>query len=235
MDHRGFWSLLHSRLDNYSGASNPVEFHVERECSSSFTFDCFVTDSNWHAEGLTAMFKDEILENENRRKIYSLIEDSPGIHMRELQRALDMPLTTLEYHLTYMARKRVVFKEADSHYNRYYVRPLDSGDKKILSALRQKRMRDIVFVVLVNKKVKFQFLADQLELPNSTLSFYLKYLVDNMVLAKEKVGYENIYTIRDEDRVARVLIAYKSSFLDKMVDKALATWMETYSSKKKPT
>jgi len=179
------------------------------------------------------MFKDEILANENRRKVYSVIETNPGIHMRELQRVLDMPLTTLEYHLTYMSRKKIIFKESDSHYKRYYVRPLDSEDKKILTALRQKKMREIVFMVLINKKVKYQTLADQLSLPNSTLSFYLKYLIDNMVLAKEKIGYENIYTVRDEDRVARVLVAYKASFLDKVVDKALNTWMEAYSSKKK--
>ena len=181
------------------------------------------------------MFKDEVLENENRRRVYSVIEANPGIHMRELQRVLDMPLTTLEYHLTYMSRKKILFKESDGHYKRYYVRPLDSEDKKILSALRQKRMRDIVFLVLTNKKVKYQFLADYLKLPHSTLSFYLKYLVDNMVLAKEKIGYENIYTVRNEDRVARVLIAYKASFLDKVVDKALNTWIETYSRKAKTT
>src|SRR4030066_1340154 len=181
------------------------------------------------------MFKDEILANENRRKVYSVIETNPGIHMRELQRVLDMPLTTLEYHLTYMEHKKILFSEADSHYRRYYARPLDSEDKKILSALRQKRMREIVFVVLINKKVKYQFLADYLKMPNSTLSFYLKYLVDNMVLAKEKIGYENIYIVQDEDRVARVLIAYKSSFIDKVVDKALNTWMESYSRKGKTT
>src|SRR4030066_443911 len=181
------------------------------------------------------MFKDEILANENRRKVYSVIETNPGIHMRELQRVLNMPLTTLEYHLTYMSRKKIVFKESDSHYKRYYVRPLDSEDKKILSALRQKKMREIVFIILKNKKAKYQSLADQLNLPKSTLSFYLKFLIENMVLAKEKIGYENIYTVRDEDRVARVLIAYKASFLDKVVDKALNTWMETYSRKTKST
>ena len=180
------------------------------------------------------MFKDEILANENRRKVYSVIEANPGIHMRELQRVLDMPLTTLEYHLTYMARKKILFKESESHYKRYYVRPLDSEDKRILSALRQKRMRDIVFLVLANKKVKYQFIADYLKLPHSTLSFYLKYLIENMVLTKDKIGYENIYSVRDEDRVAKVLIAYKSSFIDKVVDKALNTWLETYSNKKKP-
>ncbi len=178
------------------------------------------------------MFKDEVLANENRRKIYAIIEKNPGIHMRELQRVLDMPLTTLEYHLTYMTRKRIIFREGDGHYKRYYVRPLDTEDKKILTALRQEKMRDIVFLVLTNKKVKHQFISDYLKLPNSTLSCYLKHLVDSMVLCKEKIGYENIYTVCDENRVARVLIAYKSSFLDKVVDKTLNTWMESYSHQK---
>src|SRR4030067_1455947 len=181
------------------------------------------------------MFKEKFLQKENRRRVYSIIETTPGIHMRELQRVLDMPLTTLEYHLTYMSRKKIIFKESDSHYKRYYVRPLDSEDKKILSALRQKKMREIVFIILKNKTARYQSLADQTRLPNSTPSFYLKFLIGNMVLAKEKIGYENIYTVRDEERVARVLIAYKASFLDKVVDKALNVWMETYASEKKKT
>lgn len=33
--------------------------------------------------------------------------------------------------------------------------------------------------------------------------------------------------MREEDRVVKVLAAYKSSFLDKIVDRTLRTWMET--------
>jgi len=179
------------------------------------------------------MFKDEILENENRRKIYDIIEVNPGIHLRELQRILDMPLTTLDYHLSYMVRKRILYSETDTHYKRYYARPLDSEDKKVLSALRQKRLREIVFLVLTNQKAKYQYLGDYLKLPNSTLSFYLKYLVEKGILSKEKIGYETIYTVKDEDRVVKVLIAYKASFLDKIVDKTINTWLEAYSEKKK--
>lgn len=173
------------------------------------------------------MFKDEILENERRRKIYAAIEANPGIHLRELQRVLDMPLATLEYHLSYMARRKIIFGETDKHLKRYYTKPLDPEDKKVLSALRQKRMREIVLIILANKKVKYQFLSDSLKLPHSTLSFYLKYLVQNNILARDKIGYENLYTVQDEGRVAKVLTAYKSSFLDKLVDKALSTWLET--------
>lgn len=173
------------------------------------------------------MFRDEILANETRRKIYALIELNPGVHFRELQRMTDIPLATLEYHLDYMLRKNVVFAESDAHHKRYYTKPLDAADKKVLSALRQARMREIVLIVLANTKAKYQFLSDCMKMPHSTLSFYLKRLVDNNILAKEKIGYDTIYTLRDEDRIVRVLTAYKSGFVDKIVDRTLKAWMET--------
>jgi predicted transcriptional regulator len=178
------------------------------------------------------MFKDEILENERRRKIYALIEASPGVHLRELQRILDIPLTTLEYHLNYMARKKILFAETEGHHKRYYTKPLDPEDKKVLAAMRQRRMREIVLVVLENGKAKHQLLAGRLKLSHSTLSSYLKYLVNKNILIKEKIGYENLYTVRDEERVAKVLIAYKPSFLDRLIDRTLDTWMETQFLKK---
>jgi DNA-binding transcriptional ArsR family regulator len=90
-------------------------------------------------------------------------------------------------------------------------------------------MREIVLLVLSNGKAKYQFMADYLKLPHSTLSFYLKYLVDSGILIKEKIGYENIYTVKEEDKVAKVLVSYKASFLDKLIDRTLSTWLETYT------
>ncbi|MGE5574655.1 MAG: winged helix-turn-helix transcriptional regulator, partial [Ignavibacteria bacterium] len=71
------------------------------------------------------MFKDEILENENRRKIYDIIEQNPGIHLRELQRVLDTPLTTLEYHISYLVRRKIIHSETDLHFKRYYAKHLE--------------------------------------------------------------------------------------------------------------
>jgi predicted transcriptional regulator len=136
------------------------------------------------------MFKDEILENEKRRRIYAHVEASPGIHLRALQRILNMPLTTLEYHLNYMTRKKILFAETEGHHKRYYTKPLDPEDKKVLAALRQKRMREIVLIILANGKAKYQLLVEQLRLSHSTLSSYLKYLVGNNILVKDKIGYE---------------------------------------------
>lgn len=181
------------------------------------------------------MFKDEILENEKRRKLYAIIEANPGIHLRELQRIVNMPVATVEYHLEYMHRKKIIYSEASEHVKRYYSKPLDPEDKKILSALRQKKLREIVLVVLSNQKAKYQFLSDCFKLPHSTLSLYLKYLVDREVLDREKIGYENVYTVHDEDRVAKVLVAYRTSFMDTLVDRTLATWMEARTQRETAT
>jgi predicted transcriptional regulator len=172
------------------------------------------------------MFKDEILENERRQKIYATIKKNPGLHIRELQRVLDIPLASLQYHLNYMARRNIIVEEKAEHYTRYYCNPLDPEDKKILSVLRQKRIREIVLIILVSKKAKYRFLVDELKLPTSTVSFYIKTLIDNNIVERTKVGYENVYTVKNEDKIAKILVAYKSSLLDTIVDKWAATWLE---------
>jgi predicted transcriptional regulator len=85
-----------------------------------------------------------------------------------------MPLTTLEYHLSYMARKKILFAETEGHHKRYYTKPLDPEDKKVLAALRQKRMREIVLIILANGKAKYQLLADQLRLVDNALDIWME-------------------------------------------------------------
>jgi len=172
------------------------------------------------------MFKEEILENDRRRKIYAVIKKNPGLHIRELQRVLDIPLASLQYHLNYMARRSIIIEEKAEHYTRYYTKALDPEDKKILSILRQKTMREIVLIILVSKKAKYHFLVENLKLPTSTVSFYIKNLLENDIVLRTKIGYENVYTIKNEDRISKVLIAYQSSLLDILVDRWANTWLE---------
>jgi predicted transcriptional regulator len=179
------------------------------------------------------MFKEEILENERRQKIYSVIKKNPGLHIRELQRTLDIPLASLQYHLNYMTRRNVIYEEKTEHYTRYFTTPFDAEDKKILTALRQKRLREIVLLILINKKAKYRLIVESMRLPKSTVSLYLRTLVDNDIVERAKIGYENIYTLKDEDRVSKILIAYKSSFVDKLVDKWASTWLENGFEKAK--
>lgn len=172
------------------------------------------------------MFKDIILENSRRRKIYDLIKRNPGLHFRELHRRLSIPLSSLEHHINYMIRKEVINKQRDGGYTRYFAGQLTKEEQKLISALRHKKLREIVAIVLEKREVKYQDLKIHLELPSSTLSYYLKYLLDHDILRRQKIGYENVYLIKDR-KVSKVLIAYKPKLFDRLVDKAVSTFMET--------
>jgi predicted transcriptional regulator len=172
------------------------------------------------------MFKDAVLANLRRKKIYSFVKRNPGFHLRELQRRLKIPLSSLEHHIDYMIRHGILYKQKDGGYVRYFAGESTEEERKLISALRHERLREIVSVILENKKVKFQDLKNYLDLPASTLSHFLKYLVDRCILRREKVGYENIYSIQDQ-RVGKMLIIYEPSFTDRIVDKVSRTFMET--------
>jgi predicted transcriptional regulator len=178
------------------------------------------------------MLKDVILENNRRREIFNFLKANPGLHLRELQRRLKLPLTSLEHHLDYMVRKKVIYREKDGRFTRFYAMLLDEEDKKVISALRQKRLREIVLIILGKEGAKFQELQEILGLPSSTLFHYLKYLANHDIITRDQNGAETIYNVKN-DRAAKALIVYKPSFLDNLVDKALYTFMETHFRKPK--
>jgi predicted transcriptional regulator len=178
------------------------------------------------------MLKEELLKNDIRRKIFRFLEVNPGLHLRELQRRLALPLTTTEYHLEYMARRNVIYKEKDGRFNRFYTKLLDEEDKEVFSILRQRRLREIVLVILGKDGAKFRELQEILALPSSTLSYYIKRLMDNAIITKDQIGSETIYRVKDE-RAIKALIIYKPSFIDKLVDQALYAFMEPQFKKMK--
>jgi predicted transcriptional regulator len=172
------------------------------------------------------MLKETILENQRRKEIYTFLISNPGFHMRELQRRLNFPLTSLEYHLDYMVRKNLLRRERTGRFARFYAKLLTEKDKEIISILRQRKLREIVMLTIAKNQITYQDLREILKLPSSTLSYYLRQLMDHGLISREKTGHENLYKVED-DRVERVLVAYSSSFLDRLVDRVLFTFIET--------
>lgn len=176
--------------------------------------------------------KEKVLENEHRRRIYVFVKENPGLHMRELQRRLKIPLSTLEYHLDFLQKKELLYLEDDRRYCRYFAERHTNEEKKLLSALRQKKLREIILLVLSEERVCFKELSFELELADSTLSHYLCFLSEQGVLVKERIGAETCYKVKSEKTVLRFLLCYKTSFVDKLVDNVLASFLDVDYLKK---
>ena len=60
----------------------------------------------------------------------------------------------------------------------------------------------------------------------STLSMYLKDMTGKGIVIREKDGRENLYRVADEQKVVELLLVYRKSFMDKLVDRFLEAFLE---------
>ncbi len=173
------------------------------------------------------MFREEVLENEKRRVIYFYVKSNPGLHLREIQRRLSIPLTSLDYHLGYLVHQNLLYRDGEGFYTRYFDEEFDQHDRLILSILRQRRLREILLILLSQTKMAYGDLLSSLNIPSSTLSLYLSKLVDAEIVERHSVGRETYYTVNGGGRVADLLVLYRSSFMDRLIDNALVTFLES--------
>lgn len=168
------------------------------------------------------------LELENRRRLYEAVRQAPGLHLRELQRQLDWPMGQLEYHLARLVKAELLSVEKDRQFKRYFTTKLSKRDKLALSALRQAGPRDLAIWLMQEGSATPSTISQELEISPSTLSAHLKTLVRSNIAEVSQEGRVRTYAITDPELVLRNLIAYRPSYVDKLVDRFLETWLEAH-------
>jgi predicted transcriptional regulator len=171
--------------------------------------------------------KEDYLALDTRKQIYDLIAKSPGLHKREIARELKMSLSTVDYHLHYMERKKLINSKHDGKYKRYFL--ADSGidsieDKRIMPLLRQETPRMIILFLLKNPHSIHKEICNYVKKAPSTITFHLKKLIESSIVEEITRGKEKAYIVRKPDKIAELLSTYKTSFLDKAVDKFVDAW-----------
>jgi predicted transcriptional regulator len=166
------------------------------------------------------------LDLETRRQIYNQIKASPGIHFRELERRLHLVVGNLQYHLQYLEKKNLIRVSNDEDYVRYFVKDksLDETERKMIYFLRRAGCRHILLQLLRNPELNNKELSQAVDLSPSTVSWNLNKLVEAGIIRREKTGRISKFIIVDPAKVAELLICYKESFLDSLVDGFIKMW-----------
>ena len=134
---------------------------------------------------------EEALELENRRRIFRLVSKFPGIHLRDIQKRLELSMGVLEYHLNYMEKEQILSAETDGYRKNYFIRAdVQHGDKSTLTLLRQETPRRIIILILLKEKATFKDILDDTKTSKSTLSFHMKKLTESGLVISERVGRE---------------------------------------------
>ena len=163
----------------------------------------------------------EALELESRRRLYRRIVDSPGLHLRELQRGSGMAMGALEYHLAALEKAGLVTVRQDAN-KRFFPAEMDARDKPVLAFLRQELPRRVLAHALSEAASTKAGLVAALDVPMSTLNHHLRKLVEVGLLVDVRDSREAAYAVADPERVLRLLVAQRATFMDRWVDNLLA-------------
>ena len=161
----------------------------------------------------------------NSRRILREIELAPGVHQRELQRRLALPTGVIEYHLHRLVKGRLIIERKEGGYTRYFPeRGLTEDERKALSFLRQETPRLILLYLLDTPGSRHGDILKVLAISGATLTHHLKRMVAAGVLIEERESSTVRYRIAHPEEAKKVLIAYRPSFLDQLVDQIVGSW-----------
>lgn len=164
-------------------------------------------------------------ELESRRRILQLIQDHPGLHFRELLSRSRLAQGTLQYHLHRMESEGLVAVSPDVGFTRYYAKDrLRVEDRAVVAALRREYGRRILATLAAEGPLTTLALATKLGKANSTVSWHLARLAEAGLVERRREAQEVRYALVDRARVVQLYTLYRSSFMDRLVDRMLGVW-----------
>lgn len=168
------------------------------------------------------------LELETRKRLYKIIEKSPGLHFREIQRRSRIAVGSLQYHLDYLQKHDFLTMQKEGKFVRYYAMRTKKivEDKPLMALLRQEQPRHILLFLLQRKFATNERIAEEVQLSQSTTSAYLKKMAETGAIQKRKSGRKTHFLVGNKEKVAELLATYQKSFLDGLVDNFVEVWQE---------
>jgi DNA-binding MarR family transcriptional regulator len=187
-----------------------------------------------------------ILEYERRREIYEFISQNSGLHMRDISRKLNVPFTSLKYHLNYLEKKGFIISRDDGKYSRYFI-SLEIGEKekRILNCLRKRTTLHIILWFFIAVQCSQKDISRFLEKHPTTISFHLRKMIQAGIIEqvsidkgviyndvppitinRPQVSSEKIYVLQDPWMIYDLLIKNKENLGDKEVVTGIIEYVE---------
>ncbi len=154
------------------------------------------------------------------KDIYSYICENPGIRYRELIRLSGTTNGVLSYHLGKLEKSGEirVERQSNNRVTRYFVVNITKRDSDIIGCFRSNVVRSIVFFMLKNEFCTFNEIVDHIGKAPSTVSWHIKRLKEAGILNTNYGNDHFLYSVADKITINRVLLEYKESFTDRIIE-----------------
>lgn len=175
----------------------------------------------------------DVLDLATRRRLYALVQEYPGLHIREAARQLDTSVALVEYHAAILRENGLVREERDDRYVRLYATATGdapaptAAEKAALKVLRERLPLRITLHLLDHDgPQQHKAICDQLGLGKSKLSFHLRKLEAAGIVAKTPDGR---FTVRDRARLLALLLRHQPT--PDLREEFADTWLSLYGDR----
>jgi len=162
-----------------------------------------------------------------RRTILGLVNQYPGLHMREIQRRAHTSSALAEYHLAALEKLRLVTSCEDPPYRRYFPpddpkRPLTAKDKEWLGLLRQSVPLGIALHLLEHELAQHKDLLFVTHVAKGTMSYHLRAMEKTGLIKRVPPDTGRAIRLAERDHVLALLRAYPPT--PDLASEYLALW-----------
>lgn len=126
-------------------------------------------------------------EVENRTKIFDAVCKFQGLHLREISRTTGLSVNLVDYHLSHLMKRELVYSIQDGQFKRYFPKDqlgaderkdlFGAPDKRLVGLLRHRIPFRIVVLLTKHDTLTHRELADSLSRSPSTTSHHLEKLL----------------------------------------------------------
>ncbi|MFA6268391.1 MAG: winged helix-turn-helix transcriptional regulator [archaeon] len=163
-----------------------------------------------------------------RDRIYSTIVQNPGLHFREIQRRTNIATGALQYHIDYLRKKNFIREEKQGKFSHFYALQNGAVDSGLMNLLRQESVRRIVIFLMNKRRATLPIISQNVALGLSTTSFHMQKLLLAQVVLQKTVKGKIYFYLADKERILILLVQYRKSFLDSLVDNFIDTWEKEF-------
>ncbi len=141
------------------------------------------------------LFKSDILKNEKRNKIYKFVLENPGVHEREIRRAIDLGAYEASIHLAFLIQFGFLRKRKIKNKNVYYDLDFDEALDMEFFLLRDETNRMIHEIIGVSEQIRLSELSNLINVPYSTIQSHMGELLEAGLIEKIQQDQVSYYTM----------------------------------------
>ncbi|MDQ2071563.1 winged helix-turn-helix transcriptional regulator [Haloarcula sp. NS06] len=154
--------------------------------------------------------------SDTRARIHQHIESNPGVHFRELTRALDLATGQVQHHLARLDR---VHSESVNGRTHYYASSFDPWERHAIAFLRRETARDILVTLIQRETARPGEVAGHLDIARSTLEHHLSGLVEHDIVEKRRSEGRVTLALCRPDLTVELLAAVEPTGPDRLSDR----------------